>query len=213
MTSAAGRRNCSRRPTPLLGQGQMSLAKYLWIVAGEDDPQLDIHDVGDFLRTCWPASIGGAICIFKPARRSTRSTIRAAALNEGSKLVIAAAGPAMRTLPTELPADLARCPAASSRNPRLCLPGVLAVEGPKFSAEATARATGLRDRAILRRRSARRSAQSVSAGRDRRRQRVHGRIAGEFSLGDVHAQQSGGGHLRRRRIHASKSIGAAADRW
>jgi 4-hydroxy-3-polyprenylbenzoate decarboxylase len=29
----------------ILGQGQMSLAKYLLIVSGEDDPELDIHDV------------------------------------------------------------------------------------------------------------------------------------------------------------------------
>ena len=32
MPSAAGRRNCSRRPTRSSGQGQLSLAKYLWIV-------------------------------------------------------------------------------------------------------------------------------------------------------------------------------------
>ena len=64
--------------------------------------------------------------------------------------MIAAAGPAVRTLPTELPADLrvsagsdgwrssgGRGVAASGfRNPQLCLPGVLAVEGPKFSAES-----------------------------------------------------------------------------
>src|SRR6188474_3529124 len=29
----------------ILGQGQLSLAKYLFIVAKEDDPSLDIHDV------------------------------------------------------------------------------------------------------------------------------------------------------------------------
>ncbi len=33
----------------LLGHGQLSLAKYLWIVAGEDDPDLDIHHVPNFL--------------------------------------------------------------------------------------------------------------------------------------------------------------------
>src|SRR5262249_18614748 len=46
-----------RRPQELLtianavlGQGQLSLAKYLFIVAGEDDPGLDIHDINAFFR-------------------------------------------------------------------------------------------------------------------------------------------------------------------
>jgi 4-hydroxy-3-polyprenylbenzoate decarboxylase len=34
----------------VLGQGQMSLAKYLWIAAREDAPELDIHDIAGFLR-------------------------------------------------------------------------------------------------------------------------------------------------------------------
>src|SRR5581483_3885619 len=34
----------------ILGQGQMSLAKYLLIVAGEDDPALDIHDIPAFFQ-------------------------------------------------------------------------------------------------------------------------------------------------------------------
>ena len=32
----------------ILGQGQLSLAKYLLIVAQEDDPQLDINDIPAF---------------------------------------------------------------------------------------------------------------------------------------------------------------------
>ncbi len=32
----------------ILGQGQMSLSKYLWIVDRRDDPDLEIHDVGAF---------------------------------------------------------------------------------------------------------------------------------------------------------------------
>ena len=53
-------RNCSVRPRPqelltqanaILGQGQLSLAKYLLIVDGADDPTLDIHDISAFLQT------------------------------------------------------------------------------------------------------------------------------------------------------------------
>ena len=66
------------RANAILGQGQLSLAKYLLIVAGEDDPELDIHDIAGFL----PAPAGArrladATCTFRPARRSTRSTIPA----------------------------------------------------------------------------------------------------------------------------------------
>src|SRR5262249_44783770 len=51
-------------------------------------------------------------------------------LNEGSKLVIAAAGLPRRTLPAALPERL-QLP-EGFREPRLCLPGVLAVQGPRF---------------------------------------------------------------------------------
>ena len=50
------------------------------------------------------------------------------ALNEGSKLVVAAAGPARFELATEVPPGLAL--PEGFRNPRVALPGVLAVEGP-----------------------------------------------------------------------------------
>jgi 4-hydroxy-3-polyprenylbenzoate decarboxylase len=55
-------------------------------------------------------------------------------LNEGSKVVIAAAGPKRRTLPTDVPSDLAL--PDSFGLPWVCLPGVLAVEAPQYSAAA-----------------------------------------------------------------------------
>src|SRR5262249_9781878 len=51
-------------------------------------------------------------------------------LNEGSKVVIAAAGPKRRELTAALPTDL-RLPERFSK-PRVCLPGVLAITGPAF---------------------------------------------------------------------------------
>ncbi len=50
------------------------------------------------------------------------------ALNKGSKLVVAVAGPQRRSLATELPPGL-RLPDGFSA-PRICLPGVVAVAGP-----------------------------------------------------------------------------------
>jgi 4-hydroxy-3-polyprenylbenzoate decarboxylase len=125
----------------ILGQGQMSLAKYLWIANGDDDPGLDIRQVERFLqhmlaRADWRRDLHFQTC-------TTIDTLdySGGALNEGSKLVIAAAGRPIRFLPTELPSDL-RLPSdiAGSgggtrgfRNPRLCLPGVLAIEGPRYA--------------------------------------------------------------------------------
>ena len=62
----------------ILGQGQMSLAKYLMIVAREEIPLLDVHDVPAFFGTCSSAWTGGGTCISRPARRSTRWTTAAA---------------------------------------------------------------------------------------------------------------------------------------
>ena len=58
----------------ILGQGQLSLAKYLLIVAHEDDPELDIHDIPAFLahllrRVDWTTDLH----FQRPGRRSTRS--------------------------------------------------------------------------------------------------------------------------------------------
>jgi 4-hydroxy-3-polyprenylbenzoate decarboxylase len=50
--------------------------------------------------------------------------------NSGSKLVVAARGPAIRPLPRELSFGL---PLPDGfRNPRVCLPGVVAIEGPRI---------------------------------------------------------------------------------
>ena len=112
----------------VLGQGQMSLAKYLWIAAKEDAPSLDIHDVAGFLthmlaRVDWRRDL----------HFHTRTTIdtldySGSGLNEGSKVVIAAVGEPRRTLPTVIPADLRLPPGFT--DPAVCLPGVLAVRGP-----------------------------------------------------------------------------------
>ncbi|MGC1273235.1 MAG: UbiD family decarboxylase [Planctomycetaceae bacterium] len=117
----------------ILGQGQLSLAKYLWIVAKEDDPALDIHDVPAFLR-----HLLSRVDWTRDLHFQTRTTIdtldySGTGLNEGSKLVIAAAGPPRRDLPTELPGGF-RLP-DGFREAKLALPGVVAVSGPRFQEE------------------------------------------------------------------------------
>ena len=72
--------------------------------------------------------------ISKPSRLyfQTRTTIdtldySGSGFNEGSKVVVAAAGPAIRELLTEVPSDL-RLP-EGYRDPQVCLPAALAVQG------------------------------------------------------------------------------------
>ncbi|HEX4073350.1 MAG TPA: UbiD family decarboxylase [Planctomycetaceae bacterium] len=115
----------------ILGQGQLSLAKYLLIVAREDDPGLDIQDIPRFFthvlsRVDWQGDLH-----FQTQTTIDTLDYSGSGLNAGSKLVIAAAGPVRRELPVVLPADL-HLP-DGFREPRACLPGVLALAGPPFS--------------------------------------------------------------------------------
>jgi 4-hydroxy-3-polyprenylbenzoate decarboxylase len=118
----------------VLGQGQMSLAKYLLIINRNDDPALDIHDL--------PGFFAHVLRRFDPRRDlhfQTQTTIdtldySGGMLNQGSKLVIAAVGEPLRELRAELPAGL-RLPSGFSQ-PRLVIPGVVALRGPGFVPDA-----------------------------------------------------------------------------
>lgn len=119
----------------ILGQGQLSLAKYLFIVAHEDDPTLDIHDIPAFFRHWLERFDPAADLHFQT--RTTIDTLDYSAgegLNAGSKLVIAAAGPPRRRLGTAVSPTLG-LPDGWSQ-PRLVLPGILAIQGPPFQAHA-----------------------------------------------------------------------------
>jgi 4-hydroxy-3-polyprenylbenzoate decarboxylase len=115
----------------ILGQGQLSLAKYLWIAARDDDAALDVRDVAAMFR-----HILARVDWTRDLHFQTRTTIdtldySGGAVNEGSKLVIAAVGPPVR----ELAADAGSIALPDGfGTPRVCLPGVLAVSGPKYQA-------------------------------------------------------------------------------
>jgi len=115
----------------ILGQGQLSLAKYLLIVADEDDRGLDIHDIGRFLqhllrRVDWTRDLH-----FQT--RTTMDTLdySGTGLNAGSKLVMAAAGQPKRELATEISGEFFLPDGFT--DPSVCLPGVLAVKAPPWS--------------------------------------------------------------------------------
>jgi 4-hydroxy-3-polyprenylbenzoate decarboxylase len=120
----------------ILGQGQLSLAKYLFLAAVDDDPQLDVHDVSAFLQ-----HVLARVDWRRDLHFQTQTTIdtldySGAGLNRGSKLVVAAVGRPRRTLPTALPPGL-RLPDGFS-DARVCLPGVLAVRAPTAGSQGLA---------------------------------------------------------------------------
>jgi 4-hydroxy-3-polyprenylbenzoate decarboxylase len=100
------------------------------MIAKEDAPDLDIHDIPRFFahlleRIDWASDVH-----FQTSTTIDTLDYSGTGLNEGSKVVLAAVGPARRALPAQLPGDL-RLPAGFSE-PRVCLPGVLAVQGPRY---------------------------------------------------------------------------------
>ena len=120
----------------ILGQGQMSLAKYLLIVNGNDAPALDIHRIDAFLihmleRIDWTRDLH-----FQT--RTTMDTLdySGEGFNQGSKVVMAASGPKRLSLATELPNTFS-LPEGYGR-PQWCLPGVLAVESYETNAASLA---------------------------------------------------------------------------
>ncbi|REJ64740.1 MAG: UbiD family decarboxylase [Planctomycetota bacterium] len=118
----------------ILGQGQLSLAKYLWITAEERESPLDIHDIPAFFqhilrRVDWRRDV----------HFQTKTTIdtldySGSGLNEGSKVVIAAVGQPQRELPHSLPGGFTL--PSGFADSRVVFPGVLAVRGPA-AAEVT----------------------------------------------------------------------------
>jgi 4-hydroxy-3-polyprenylbenzoate decarboxylase len=113
----------------ILGQGQLSLAKFLLIAAHRDAPDLKIHDVAAFLRHILERADWQRDLHFQTETTIDTLDYSAGTLNAGSKLVIAAVGPPRFKLATKLPAEL-QLPEGFS-NPRVALPGVLAIEGPR----------------------------------------------------------------------------------
>jgi len=112
----------------ILGQGQLSLAKFLLIVARQDDAKLKLNDIPAFLRHLLERADWTRDLHFHTQTTIDTLDYSGSGLNAGSKLVIAAVGPKRFELPTELPSSL-RLP-SEFENPRVVFPGVLAIEGP-----------------------------------------------------------------------------------
>jgi 4-hydroxy-3-polyprenylbenzoate decarboxylase len=113
----------------ILGTGQLSLAKYLFITA-EENEKLDTHKEVEFL-----SHILERIDLKRDLHFQTNTTIdtldySGTGLNTGSKVVIAAYGDKKRSLCSEVPEQLKNL--GVFRNPQMIMPGILAIEGPDF---------------------------------------------------------------------------------
>jgi len=111
----------------LLGTSQTSLAKYVFICAREDDPSLSAHDIPRFFkhileRANWERDLHFIT-------RTTMDTLdySGISLNQGSKLVLAVAGPKLKELDDKLPTNLS-LPKGFSR-PRVFAPGIIVIQG------------------------------------------------------------------------------------
>lgn len=112
----------------ILGQGQLSLAKYLFMVAENDNPQLDVHNIPVFFqhlleRVNWQQDLH-----FQTATTIDTLDYSGRGLNQGSKVVIAAVGEKRRDLPATLAENLT-LPRGFTK-PQIALPGILLVKGP-----------------------------------------------------------------------------------
>jgi len=122
----------------LLGFGACALAKYLIITSYEDNPQLDINNIKDYFhhvleRVDWKTDLH-----FQTETTMDTLDYSGTGLNEGSKVIIAAAGPPKRQLMTLTPAKLSLPDGFS--HPEIALPGVLIIQSKSFSDIDTAEA-------------------------------------------------------------------------
>ncbi|MEK7256310.1 MAG: UbiD family decarboxylase, partial [Bacteroidota bacterium] len=117
----------------LLGKGQTSLAKFLFIAAEGDAPGLTTHDIPAFFN-----HILERIDWRRDLHFQTKTTIdtldySGTGWNEGSKVIVACCGKQVRELKTELPENFSLPPGFS--NPRFVQPGILALQSSRFQAE------------------------------------------------------------------------------
>ncbi|MCC7474259.1 MAG: UbiD family decarboxylase [Pirellulales bacterium] len=112
----------------ILGQGQLSLAKFLLIANEADDSALDIHDVAAFMRHMLRRGDWSRDLHFHTQTTMDTLDYSGDGINAGSKVVIAAVGPPRFELLGEVPAGL-QLPSGFG-SPRVALPGILVVQGP-----------------------------------------------------------------------------------
>jgi 4-hydroxy-3-polyprenylbenzoate decarboxylase len=113
----------------ILGTGQLSLAKFLFIAAKEDDPTLDTHDIPKYFK-----HVLERIDLTRDVHFQTKTTIdtldySGENLNAGSKVVLAVCGEKKRELVNELPDGFVL--PDGFKNPKFLDKGILIIETEK----------------------------------------------------------------------------------
>ena len=113
----------------ILGKGQLSLAKYLFITADETN-KISTHQESEFYQF-----ILERINLKRDLHFYTNTSIdtldySGTSLNSGSKLVVAAYGEVLRKLSTTINTTLKEL--NTFQNPQVAIPGVLVLQGNKF---------------------------------------------------------------------------------
>ncbi len=114
----------------ILGTGQLSLAKYLLIIAHEDNPGLNINDERAFFIHLLERLDFSSDLHF--ITKTTMDTLDYSTqnINQGSKLIMAAAGCKKRKLRNKLPRYFSL--PEEFRQPVIICPGIVVLEGPNF---------------------------------------------------------------------------------
>ncbi len=120
----------------LLGYGPCALAKYLMIIADEDRPGLDLHDFKAFFRHLLERIDWTRDLHFETSTTMDTLDYSGTALNQGSRVVLAAAGVKKRELSARLPSGFS-LPEGFGK-PVFFMPGVLVLEAPAFQSYTSA---------------------------------------------------------------------------
>ena len=119
----------------ILGTGQLSLAKFLFITA-DDTNTLDVNNIGSYLQF-----VLQRIDLSRDIHFYTNTTIdtldySGTGLNSGSKVVLAAYGDKKRELATEIPNCLKEL--QGFEDPKLVIPGIITLQAGAFADYKTA---------------------------------------------------------------------------
>ncbi|ALL05250.1 3-octaprenyl-4-hydroxybenzoate carboxy-lyase [Pedobacter sp. PACM 27299] len=120
----------------ILGKNQLSLAKYLFIAAREDDETLDTHDLSHFMQHVLSRMDFRTDLHFHTNTTIDTLDYSGDGLNSGSKVVFAAAGSVRRRLSKVLPTGFTL--PEGFHTAQLAIPGVLAVQAASYGSHAAA---------------------------------------------------------------------------
>jgi 4-hydroxy-3-polyprenylbenzoate decarboxylase len=109
----------------ILGTGQLSLAKFLFITA-DDSNKLSVNDIPSFFQYCLERIDLSRDVHFQTMTSIDTLDYSGTGLNSGSKVVLAAYGDIIRKPCNEVPAGL------KNERAKLVLPGIIALKKDKF---------------------------------------------------------------------------------